>query len=292
MNSHEREPVMRSINVFSVKSWNQLLNKHSCYRWSKACVWQPYYLVDCFFSSCHLAIKYTQNQIRLYQWVMDVSQTTIILRVILILSPRGVYNQIWMMGMFVLRFRFWFFYCRDKMAAVLMVAFKDKFSSEIGRTIWLKFDWNLFLGGQLAGTQFCIDLCNFLEPNRQQAIVLTHWGRVTHICVSKLTSIGSDSGLSPGRRQAIIWTNAWILLIGPLGTNVSEILIEIIIFSFMKMCLKVSSAKWRPFCLGLNVLINRRCPCLRRHVCIIGAINWCLLVPHICVVESGQHWFR
>ena len=53
--------------------------------------------------------------------------------------------------------------------------------------------------------------------------MLTHWGRVTHICVSKLTIIGSDNGLSPGRRQAIIWTNAGILLIGPLGTNFSEI---------------------------------------------------------------------
>ena len=83
---------------------------------------------------------------------------------------------------------------------------------------------------------------------------LAHWGRVTHICVSDLTIIGSDNGLSPGRRQAIIWTNAGILLIGPLGTNFSEILIEILIFSSKKMRLKVSSAKWRPFCLGLNVL--------------------------------------
>ena len=33
---------------------------------------------------------------------------------------------------------------------------------------------------------------------------LTHCGRVTHICVSKLTIIDSDNGLSPGRRQAII----------------------------------------------------------------------------------------
>ena len=37
-----------------------------------------------------------------------------------------------------------------------------------------------------------------------------------------------------GRRQAIIWTNAGILLIGPLGTNFSEILIEIHIFSFFQ----------------------------------------------------------
>ena len=84
--------------------------------------------------------------------------------------------------------------------------------------------------------------------------LLNHWGRVTHICVGNLTTIGSDNGLSPGQRQAIIWTNAGILLIGPLWTNFSEILIDIPTFSFKKMHLKVSSAKWRPFCLGLNVL--------------------------------------
>ena len=84
---------------------------------------------------------------------------------------------------------------------------------------------------------------------------LTHWGRVMHIiCVSKVTIIVSDSGLSPGRRQAIIWNNAGILLIGPLGTNFSGILIEIHTFSFKKMPVNVLSAKWRPFCLGLNVL--------------------------------------
>ena len=83
---------------------------------------------------------------------------------------------------------------------------------------------------------------------------LTHWGRATHICVSKLTIIGSDNGLSPGRRQAIIWTNAGILLIGPLGPNFSEIIIEILTFSFTKMRFKVSSAKWQAFCLGLNGL--------------------------------------
>ena len=71
--------------------------------------------------------------------------------------------------------------------------------------------------------------------------ILNHWGRVTHICVSKLTIIGSDNGLSLDRRQAIIWTNAGLLLIGPLGTNFSEILIEILTFSFKKMRLKMLS---------------------------------------------------
>ena len=85
-------------------------------------------------------------------------------------------------------------------------------------------------------------------------ILLTHWGRVTHICISKLTISGSDNGLSPGRRQAIIWTNAGILLIWTLGTSFSEILNEIHAFSFKKRHLKMLSAKWQPFCLSLNVL--------------------------------------
>ena len=83
---------------------------------------------------------------------------------------------------------------------------------------------------------------------------LTHWGRVAHIYDSKSTIIGSANGLSPGWRQAIISTNAGLLSIGLLGTNFSEIWIEIHILSFKKMHLKLSSAKWRPFCLGLNVL--------------------------------------
>ena len=79
---------------------------------------------------------------------------------------------------------------------------------------------------------------------------------MTHICVSKLTIIGSDNGLSPGRRQAVIRTNAGILLIGPLGINLSKILIEIYSFSFNKMHWKMSSGKCRPFCLGLNVVLT------------------------------------
>ena len=83
---------------------------------------------------------------------------------------------------------------------------------------------------------------------------LTHWGRVMHICVGKLTSIGSDNGLSPERRQANIWTNAGMLLIWPLGTNFSEILIEIQTFSLKQIRLKMSSAKCCSFRFGLNVL--------------------------------------
>ena len=60
----------------------------------------------------------------------------------------------------------------------------------------------------------------------------SHWGQVTHICVVD-------------RCQAIIWSNAGILSIGPIGTNFSEILIGIQIFSFKKVHLKTSSAKFK-----------------------------------------------
>ena len=70
-----------------------------------------------------------------------------------------------------------------------------------------------------------------------------------------LTIIGSDNGLSPSWRQAIIWTNAGILSI---GTNFIEIQIAILTFSFQKTCLKVSSAKRRQFCLGLSELYKLR----------------------------------
>ena len=73
------------------------------------------------------------------------------------------------------------------------------------------------------------------------------------------TIMGSDNGLSPGRRLAIIWTNAGILLIAPLGTNFNEIIIEIKIFSFTNLHLKVPSAKvaailFRPQCVKVAQL--------------------------------------
>ena len=104
---------------------------------------------------------------------------------------------------------------------------------------------------------YCSECSSSLENYVIEIIyrtTLTHWGRATHICISKLAIIGSDNVLSPGRRQAIIWTDDGILLIGPLGTNFIEILIAIYKFSFKKMHLKMSSGKWRPSCLGLDVL--------------------------------------
>ena len=80
---------------------------------------------------------------------------------------------------------------------------------------------------------------------------------MTPNCVSRPQLINSlrqsDANMSPGRRQAIIWINAGIVLTGSLGTNFSEIWIEIYTFSFKKMNLKMPSAS----CLGLNMLTTR-----------------------------------
>ena len=129
------------------------------------------------------------------------------------------------------------------------------------------FDTSVKLGKQCNGgnwlssphSRLLQDIPPWLSGDRwcKAANLLTHWGRVTHLCVRILTITDSDNGLSPGWHQVIIWTSAGILWKGPSGTHFSEILIDILTFSFKKMRLKMSSAKWQPFCLGLNVLSNQ-----------------------------------
>ena len=123
-------------------------------------------------------------------------------------------------------------------------------------TPWLKWRmWELNFMPKIF-VKHCFVICNKLS---HIYFKLTHWGRVTHVCVSNLVIIGSDKGLSSCRRQAIIWTNAGILLIRTSGTNLSEILSEINTFSSKDMHLKISSGKCQTFCLGLNVLMKTSC---------------------------------
>ena len=116
----------------------------------------------------------------------------------------------------------------------------------------LNLSWNQFIRSLISVIWLWIWMDNIKSEG-----ALTHWGRATHICVSKLIIIGSDNGLSPEWRQAIIWTIAGILFIGTLGTNFSQILSEIHTFSLKKMHLKMSCGKCRPSCLGLNVLMTK-----------------------------------
>ena len=86
-----------------------------------------------------------------------------------------------------------------------------------------------------------IYICLFLSLpliNSHHSFRVFHWGQLTHIYVGNRTIIGSNNGLSLGRRQDIVCTNAGMLLIGTMGKNFSDILSEIHIFSFKKMHLK------------------------------------------------------
>ena len=76
--------------------------------------------------------------------------------------------------------------------------------------------------------------------------MLTHWGRVTHMRVSKLTIIGSDNGLSDPKLE-YCWFEPWE------QTSVKS-LSKFMYFHSRKCICKMLSGKWRPSCFGLNVL--------------------------------------
>ena len=101
--------------------------------------------------------------------------------------------------------------------------------------------------------------------------------KLTHLPPVIRVSMGSDNGSSPIRRRTIMWTSVGLLLIGPLGTNFSEILIKIRTVSFKKMRLKKSPAKWRPFCPGGDELMS----CVMIFFGSIQLIAW--QMPTLCM---------
>ena len=108
-------------------------------------------------------------------------------------------------------------------------------------------------------------------------------------------SIGSGNGLLPVRRQAITWTNAGLLSIGPLETNFSEIRIEIQIFSFTKIDLKMSSAKWRPFCLGEDELLPSypgEMQMCTPSICVIIDLSISQTNPDLLSIWSQAIWMK
>ena len=141
-------------------------------------------------------------------------------------------------------------------------------------------------------------------------VEILHWVRVMHICAGYLNIIGSDNGLLPGRCQAIIWNNARILLIWTSRNKPNDISIEFHTFPFKKMHFKMSSAKWRPFCLGLSVLTSMwpsimfskrdlkirffyltECYCFM--ISLYGVtLTHCGPVTPFDAMDLGRHWFR
>ena len=106
--------------------------------------------------------------------------------------------------------------------------------------------------------QWCGSLMFFFDLRLNKRLSKQSWGWWFEMPLWSLwRHIGSDNGLLPGRHLAITWTDVGILSIGPPRTNFSEMLIPIHTFSFKKIHLRMSSGKWRPFCLGLNVFTNQ-----------------------------------
>ena len=83
---------------------------------------------------------------------------------------------------------------------------------------------------------------------------LTPWGWVKHICISKLTIIGSDNGLLPGRHQAIIWTNTGILLSGK-ENAFENVIYEMEASSSRPQCVHLFGCEARIFCTKYSMII-------------------------------------
>ena len=119
--------------------------------------------------------------------------------------------------------------------------------------------------------------------------LLSHWGRVTHICIDKLSIIGPDNGLSPGRHEAIIWTNTGILLIRTLGTNFGEILNEKFMHIHSRKCI------WK-YCLGNSVHFVLALKCCVSHYSWINYITssgWhrdVIVMPTVWPKKRAHGW--
>ena len=114
---------------------------------------------------------------------------------------------------------------------------------------------------------------------------------VPHICVSELGQHWSSKGLPPVRRQAITWTNADLLSNGPLGTNFSEIRIEIRNILLMKRIWNCRLRNCGHFVQGeRNEMKREKLKNFRKHVpCIVHPKNctfYSLFVLRHCV------WYR
>ena len=109
-------------------------------------------------------------------------------------------------------------------------------------------------GGGVAYTDFTLSVCPSVDRTMSALYLQQYLPNPFHICTSLSSNFRRCVSCNV-RRQAIIWTSAGILLIGPLGTNFSEISLQIHTFSFKKMHLNMLSAKWQLFCVCLHVLI-------------------------------------
>ena len=143
----------------------------------------------------------------------------------------GTVQVLWTKSIQHYNIRFWNV-CRYSWESNCLVIRKSLNTLERGLLMY--FEWNQTHQSS-DPLQFSRSRPYFLHSSYIDTLkILTHWCRVTHICVGKLIMIGSDNGLSLDRHRAIIWTNFGLLSIGPLRTYFNETIIVIVKFRWIK----------------------------------------------------------
>ena len=145
---------------------------------------------------------------------------------------------------------------------------------------------NLFVMFKSFVNASCVSMCVKLRAVQK---VLTHWGQVTHICVSNLTIIGSDNGLSPGGHQPNHYLHQhWNIVNWILG-NKLQWNIQWEISSFWKMAAVLS----QPLCV-LNYVLFRKCYCRHSFVQNLIFAAWYLVHESEDLIYRCHlaHWNR
>ena len=108
--------------------------------------------------------------------------------------------------------------------------------------------------------------------------LLTQWGRVMYICVSKLGHLWFRQWLVAWLAPSHYLNQCWNIVNWTLGNKLHWKFFKLYTFSFKKMHLKMPSGKWLPFCLSLNELILPR-----QYTCI-----WLTMASVFMVFTSFQ----
>ena len=109
---------------------------------------------------------------------------------------------------------------------------------------------------------------------------------MTQLCARKLTIVGADNGLSPGRHQTIIWTNGGILLICTLGNLKRNSYTYIQENEFDNVVSEMVAILSRPQYVKVN-MTQEFCICVLPRVMLSG-----LIYPRFNEVEKGLYWFH
>ena len=104
---------------------------------------------------------------------------------------------------------------------------------------------------------------------------LTHWGQVTYMHQLNIRTLIQLMACCLASAKPLYMNQCWNIVNWTLGNNLQN-LNQNIYISFKKKHLKMLSWKWRPFCCGLNVLMNF-CAALTCMMC--GG----------CILETPEH---